>query len=416
MRLIFAIILTTSLFSLTSCNRQSEENTFTRHLHGILAQSPGDMPGIDERLMRLREFAAGLNYGGVYLEDLRVVHVRASQWPGFELVFAQQEDWRNRGLIAEMLDFAGIEQDEFRATFAHRLTTVNLAGGFEFMLGNRAVYDFVRPYLRLREFAYLQNSGTTTRDEIVIIEIRDALLTHGANINPPPCHIPRPRYVVRFHNIEDMENQALINEMLDFAELSAEEVKLQHIPISLNFTHYDFVLVNPELAEFHIQRTRMTNLFREIRVLSVRRGAVMSVPITSFGSAGSCFGDGFRVGISPRYYDNQLLRRVILEYSGISADNIVFYEREPRLHLPPEQMPQYAALREFMDELNAPFWADRYAHDPVIIGIAINWHFNTHEFRNFRIGLYDIDLLTDEFRQKIFNATGVENLSFFDGH
>jgi len=426
------------------------EGTFSRHLESIrqLAQTWDDsqLSEQEKQLHRLREFARNLNAGGEELEDLRITRIwwhrhgpinvwcdRSQQGIDalFDLTFNHADDFNNTELIEEMLAFAGISEEDIY---------INLGGSnwvvlwgqvedIEFMLGNQAVYEFVRPYLRLREFAMKANSGTIYRDEAIITMVDDVHQQQPIGQELSSHFFPRYRI-----GISPLANEAEIaEEMLAFAGLHKNDVQFQVMDAHHWYIEQDFLRVNEEMGQFYKQNNRLHQFADLVRVRTVRRSVVMDFVMFGWSAAGGRgAGSGFQVTLSEEHTNNEELKETLLFFTGIDKDNIdfevagefIFGWTPTRADLTPEQNIDLDALEPFKSAANAPFWHDRYLHDPVIVSIGLDgeWDFNTNLFSltGFDIFLYDPDLLdlTDDeiiqrtatIKSEIMSVTGVENI------
>ncbi|MCL2356760.1 MAG: hypothetical protein FWC70_06345 [Defluviitaleaceae bacterium] len=421
---------------------RTEADTFSRHLEGIrhLAET-SDSPELSEhemQLHRLREFAANLNAGGTELDDLRITRIwghpnrslgtwcdvtEQARQVSFDLTFYHEDDFNNAELIAEMLDFAGIPADEIdiRPGGAGWVILWGQVADFEFMLGNRAVYEVVRPYLRLREFAMNANSGTIYRDDVIVTMIEDAH-QHQPLGEAVPSHFSS-RFRVGLSAAANRDE--ISEEMLAFAGLAAGDV--QFVPMDAHswYTEQDFLRVNEEMGQFYLQFERLRQFSELVQVRTARRGVMMETVMLSWSPAGSRgAGSGFHVDFAEKFAGNSDLEETLLFFTGISRDNIDFGVCEGRIfgwtptrqNLTPEQNADLDALEAFKREANAPFWADRDIHDPVIVRIGFDgdWNFDTGQFylTNFAVFLYDPDLTQiSALKDEIISATGVENIN-----
>ncbi|MCL2378806.1 MAG: hypothetical protein FWC77_06745 [Defluviitaleaceae bacterium] len=472
---VLVLSIFTMVLILTGCARNStneeaqeayaivpiaESNTFLRHLEGILqlpeatAELSPHTTEHNQQLTRLREFAKTLNDGGVELSDIRICGIIYHPGGGemwchdtnqlrpdvhFSVLFMHEADFNNAELIEEMLAFTGIPEENILISLSHT-GWVGMFWGHsyraEHMLGNQAVYDFMRPYLRLMEFAMEANRGTVNRDEIIITMVNDSHQQQPIGMidasDPlwsgffPRFNIGLSRHGYAMEGIKD--------EILEYAGLTANEVKFEMVDAHSWYMEHDFLRVNEEHDRFYHQFERLGQLWNLLPVRSARRDIVMDRVIISMSPAGSRGeGSGFYVGLQEHHADShQALKETILSYTGIDEDNLnleLSYALGMgwlplRRNLTPLRQADYDALQTFKSAVNAPFWDDKYLHDPVIVQIRLDgrWNFDSAEFAlsNFIIMLYDPDLenLTAQevarrtlgFKNEITAATGVSNI------
>ena len=427
--------------------RITQGGTFSRHLEDIrqLADSwEGPAPTEhDLQLMRLREFAANLNAGGTEISDLRIIRIlgptnrdagfgfwcdiaRRVRHTSFEVVFKHEEDFNNAGLIEEMLAFTGIPEESIRIDLSQTGNIIRYGGveHFEFMLTNRAVYEIAEPYLRLREFAMYANSDAVYLDYVVVISIVD-MHRQWYPAGLESSH----RFSIRL-SYEAFFNRELRYEMLAFAGIEQRDVIFQWTRVNPWEADQDI------LGPLHEQSKRLDAFMDLVMVRSVRRNIVMDM--VTWSLAPPDFrgdGSGFIVGLAEYNFYNTELRETLLAFTGIAGDNIKF---EPPLILSigwhptrgcltPGQQSHFDTLEAFQEKVNAPFWYDRYQHDPVIVRINLTgrWrlrspgHFILH---NYHIMLYDPDLAgrnnisiawrTRALRREIVATTGIRNIRF----
>jgi len=438
----------------------AESNTFMRQLDIImqLAETQEEPAPTEHeiQLQRLREFAKSLNDGGIEASDIRISNINSQgglTWGvrcertrqvmevSFGLRFMHEADFNNAELIKEMLDYADISETEIHIT----LCDTGWIGGFggqveefEFLLGNRAVYEFTRPYIRLMEFAAKANSGTTYRHEIIVTRIEDTHQLHDIRTVPGPSRRFNiwlsPNIWLSTNSPDDLE---IINEMLEFAGLERDTVQ-----VGMEDAHFisghmaDFLLENDELNQLNRQTDMLIRFADLAAIYSVRRGIVIDRTVYSIGPPGPRADDyGFTVGLARHHIDNTALKEVLQVFTGIHEDNIDYKISglmwplgfgwvAGRGSLTPEQQMDYDALEAFMLRANAPFWYDKYLYDPVIVEIVLDgrWNYRTVDFTlsNFYIMLYDPELLemtgreirqhTLDLRNEIVSATGVRNI------
>lgn len=436
--------------SRTEIMHASESGTFSRHLESIrqLAETQ-DVPEPSEhelQLNRLREFARNLNAGGVELDDLRITriwghpHSSLGIWchqtqqarnVSFDLTFNHEDDFNNTALIEEMLTFAGILEEDIYINLGDSRWIIlwGQLENFDSMLGNQAVYEFVRPYLRLREFAMNANTGTIYSDEAIITMVDDVHQQQPIGEELASYFFPRFRVGIS----PSANRDAVAEEMLEFAGLEMSDVQFNVMDAQSWYTEQDFLRVNKEMGQFYTQFNRLHQFADLVQVRTVRRGIVMDFVIRSWSPAGGRgVWSNFIVTFSEEFAGNEELKETFLLFTGISRDNVDFEVAgeyflgwaPTRANLTPQQNADLDALESFKSTANAPFWYDRYLHDPVIVNIGFDgeWDFNTNQFSlsGFDIFLYDPDLLdlTDEeiiqrtamLKDEIISATGVENI------
>ena len=367
--------------------RITEGGTFGRHLEYIMQLGPYWEPPPTEhefQLQRLREFAKKLNAGGTDLSDLRITRVwghpgrtlgtwcertQQARQVSFDLTFNHEEDFDNAELIEEMLTFAGICEDDIsiNLSFTGYLMLWGNVSQFEFMLSNAAVYEFVKPYLRLREYAMYVNSGTTFLDEVVITYIDE-----------------------------------------DFLQVNEE--------LGALYNQFKRLLLFSDLV---MVRSARRNIVMDLVIWGMS-------PAASRGE-----GSGFSVSLDECSLHHEDFKKTLHAFTGIAKDNIDFepamifgWYHPTRHNLTPRQQAQYDALLAFKEYVNAPFWYDSYLHDPVIVQINLGgrWNHNMRRFilTHFDVMLYDPELLgltdseiirrTSSLGHQITAATGVRNI------
>jgi len=426
--------------------RITQGGTFSRHLEDIrlLGDRWPTLTEHDMQLMRLREFAKNLNAGGTELSCLRVTYVWGHPYRStvtwcditqqvyhrfFDVTFMHEEDYNNAALIEEMLAFMGIHKDSIRITLNQtgQVAVIGNAGHFEFLLPNQAVYEVMRPYLRLRDFAMRANSAAAGRDETVVISVVDAHRLRA--IGQELAGVAYPRFYVRLSQ-RAFSDRELRYEMLDYAGLEPHEVAFQWTRVNPWEANQD--IIGPQ----HEQQMRLSAFMDLVGVRSARRNIVMDM--VTWGWAPPGFrGDSssFTVGVAEYNFNNMELRETLLAFTGIAEDNIEF---EPpmifsvswhpiRRDLTPRRQVNYDTLRAFQEKVNAPFWYDRYQHDPVIVQVNLvgRWRLRSHSrfiLHNYHIMLYDQDLAgrsnisiawrTRALRREIVAATGIRNIRF----
>jgi len=346
----------------------------------------------------------------------------------FDLTFFNESDMRDDALIAEMLAFAGIDEDTISIDAWQGVVPWRY---YDFLLANKAVYEFARPYLRLRDFAMQANSSTRYEYEIVVTGISDILQQWDMMEGDIPDHF-FPRFIVGI-SPRYIDNQELISEILRFAGLEESEVQFESMGHNSFYTEQDFLRVNEALDTYYRQWERLNDFIDLLPVRTVKRGLILDWPVNMWSPAGSRGdGSGFNVGFSSQaHMDNEELKEALLIFTGIDRDNIDFEVvgeftvgwTPTRENLTPEQLRALDMLEAFVEKVNAPFWQDRYTHDPVVVRIELtgDWDWEgTEEFTlsAFTLFLYDPDLLdltTDELadrtvalREEIAAVTGVE--------
>jgi len=385
------------------------------------------------QINRLREFAANLNAGGIEMSDLRIIEVaNCSSMPNsVSVMFMHEDDYNNTELIAEMLDFTGIcEDDIYIRLLTWGFKILAWEGHYEFMLPNQAVYNFLKPYLLLREFAMYANSGTIYRDEIVVTRITDfhQSLLIGSEI---PQHLSL-RYNVSLS--PNSFNNKVKTEILVFAGLEANEVQFTEMAATNFFA--DFLLANEEWLHLSLQYERLRAFQDLIVVRSARHDTIMERVLERVFAADFHWKESgdpyFSVKMQECMYNNKELREALLAFTGIADDRISFELYEPcvfgqhmsRHSLTPAQLTDLETLEAYMEKVNAPFWYDRYQHDPVIVRIAMTCRSAQHGcvLREYIITLYDPDLIgrsrlgiawhTRSLRADIIALTGVSNFRF----
>ena len=435
----------------TEVTSVTDSPTFSRHLANIrqLAETLEE-PGLTEhdiQLSRLREFAKNLNDGGTELSDLRITRIwghpgrtlgtwcdrtEQARQVSFDLTFANADDFNNAELIAEMLAFAGIPEDEIAISLGSTEWIIlwGQVEHFDFMLVNRAVYEFAQPYLRLREFAMNTNRGTVYRDDVIVTMIDDIHMQRPIGEELPSYFSPRFRVGLSPAGFADRE---LTDEMLAFAGIERDNVEFMVVSAHSWYTEQDFLRINEEMSQFYQQFIRLQQFADLIPIRSVRRDIVMDNVWGSLSPAGSRGdGSGFHMGFRPEHYANDELRETFFIFTGIDRDNVDFEIAgeivvgwtPTRNNLTPEQNMDFDALEAFKATANAPFWNDRYLHDPVIVNIGLDgrWNYDTGNFTltQFIVALYDpelLDMTAEEaalrntpLREEIIAATGVENI------
>ncbi|MCL2362312.1 MAG: hypothetical protein FWC73_10935 [Defluviitaleaceae bacterium] len=430
--------------------RITDGGTFLHHLEDIrqLAETwelpEPYIPAATEhdlQLERLREFATNLNTSGTEISDLRIIHIEGNpswwtDWPrSIHVMFKHEEDYNNAELVAEMLAFVGICEDDI---YIQRLTwgfyIHGWPGTFEFMMPNQAVYELLMPYLRLREFAMYVNSGTTYRDEIVVTQIIDFHQSHPIGWEIPPRLFPR--YSVGLS--PNAFTREIKSEILTFAGLEENDVQFEEVVADSLFI--DFLLVNEEWMQLRHEYERLRTFQDMVMVRSARRNIAMDRVLGWAGTSGFRHSGpddpDFNVGLPECTFYNEALRETLLTFTGIAEDNIYFFLYDPdffgsfhtptRHWLTPSQQIELETLEAFQEKVNAPFWYDRYLHDPIIVRIDISGRRRSHSghfvMREYEIILYDPDLIgltsieiawrTRDLRAEIVAATGVSNFRF----
>jgi len=426
-----------------------ESITFARHLEDIRQRAeiwespePDTAPAEHKlQLGRLVEFAYNLNAGGIEKSDLRIVAagcILNQRWnnENFQVRFQHEEDYSNAQLIAEMLDFTGICEDDILIYASTSWNTVNATPGqHEFMMSNQAAYEFLAPYLRLREFTMHVNSGTTYRDEIVITFINDSY--QWLPIGWERSYYDLPRYSIYLS--PNAYSDEIKSEILDLTGINRDDVRFYaQEPMHL---HSDYLLVNEEWMQLRQYNERLRRFEELADVRSVRQNIVMGRVVERAGISISRLQDDylpdFSVILRESMYYNENLRETLLAFTGIAEDNVHFMSMASNFFptpyiranyiLTPSQQIEFEALEAFKEEVNAPFWYNRYLHDPVIIRIDLSgrWRSNHHSrfiLRNYVIVLYEPDLAgltntqiarhTRGLRDEITAATGVSNIRF----
>jgi hypothetical protein len=294
------------------------------------------------------------------------------------------------------------------------------------------------PLSRLHEFAWGANYGTVYYHEVVITSVHRGL--------PNPYIVPRvPTFEVGFGSLEHLENMELRSEILEFTGIEEDDIWFRFIPVNSSYAEFEFVRVNAELAELYEKWTRLNEFSEILRLTSVRRGIGMgnlagAMGPPTRGAAPFRFTDGtysqrymFQVGLCREFYGDEEIIALLLEFTGISPDEIVFWDNTyservrgnsiARAELDAEQTAQLLALEAHRDTVNAPFWQDKFQHDPVITGISwwVAFRIDGGESTlQFTISLYDETFLdlpweelyeaTADIRREITAATGVENI------
>jgi len=387
------------------------------------------------QLDRLREFATNLNAGGTELSDLRIIEI-ADNPDGprhIHVMFMHEDDYNNAELVAEMLEFTGIcEDDIYIRVSASDFRLFAREGHYEFMLSNQAVYDFLKPYLLLREFAMYANSGTTYVDEIVVTSIINNYDPLRIDHEIPPRRFPG--YSVGLS--PNAFNDEVRDEIMAFTGLARPEVQFTMM-VADDF-RFDFLQGNDEWMQLAQQRERLHAFQDLIVVRSVRQDIIMDRVLARVANA--CFrfkepGDPF-FGVMLRecMYDNAELKEALLAFTGIDEDNISFLLYDPFIHgtnmhtlsrhwLTPRQRTDLEALETYMEQVNALFWHDRYRYDPMIVSVdPLGRQQHGFGLHQYIITLYDPDLIgrsridiawrTRSLRTEIIAATGVSNFRF----
>ncbi|MCL2415632.1 MAG: hypothetical protein FWD01_02360, partial [Defluviitaleaceae bacterium] len=381
--------------------------------------------------------------------DIRITHILETRWASedtvwtsydtvipemlgeiadafFHVTFFNYEDVHNNQLIAQILEFTGIDEENISFDYASEIA---IWGEYpDFLLVNRAVAEFARPYFRLTEFAANINSQSVRAEDVVITKIQDHLhfidIIEDANLPSDSF-----RFTVGLSSTEYLNNRELIiNDILEFVGLDESDISFQYHDISFHIPNDDFLMANEGLRELVQQREYLNEFINLTFVRSIQQNYIIKSPIISAGLAAEGSDSyRFKVGFSEEsFMNNQYLREVLTAFTGINGENIDFELLEPRRgvgvgneafnRLSPEMQADLIALEEYMEIVNAPFWQDRYAHNPVIALITISWDFPD----NFVVFLYNPELLdlteeeiaehTAEFRNEIIAATGVENI------
>jgi len=183
----------------------------------------------------------------------------------------------------------------------------------------------------------------------------------------------------------------------------------------------------------------------ESTVRTIRRGLFMETIISSitppsfyelYGQEWDCaallaLDLTFTIGVTCQaHLHNERLLGALMEFTEICSDNIrinVVEEIASGMHptrhgLRPSQRIFLEALEAYMDMVNAPFWYDMYANDPVITHIGLPNPNSDGSCDFFTVWLYDpafLDLCNDELaiytmdlRQEIIDFIGMDCYRF----
>jgi len=305
----------------------------------------------DEQLAALRRFAGTLNHGGIKFDDLVIVGIRDQYIPGsyrrvhidtgwvrsprFSVGFMRAEDITD-DIFSEMLAYTGIDDVDISMTVwiqPNRLF-------YDYLLENQAIRTLAEPHLRLRSFARRINSNTTYYHELTITSIQDYALIYyeyywaiaegillGESLPnrfsvqtisvDGSSELPPHRFLVGLANQAHLEDEALIQEILHYIGLEADDVIFSHFPIDIHYTsevRRDFLLVNAEIYKLYNQYKRINEF------LDMHPHISASVDPASRGHASPIsmiirFRD-------ERYLPDEELFTNMLDFAGVERDEI----------------------------------------------------------------------------------------------
>jgi len=299
----------------------------------------------DTQLATLRRFAGTLNQGGREVDDIVIVGIWNQYIPGsyrrvyfdtgrkphrFNVRFMHVEDITD-DIFSKMLAYTGIDEVDISMTAWFRPDNLF----HDFLLENQAVRILAEPHLRLRSFARRINSGTTYYHELTITNIEDsALIFHehywgmqdGRTISvdgPPPF-----RFAVGLASLAHLEDDALIQEILHYIGLEANDVRFFHFPVGSSYiyeTQQDFLLVNAEIYKLYNQFKRVNefldmhpNIDASVDAASCGRSPQSKLTIRFWGE---------------QYLPDEELFADMLDFAGIGRDEIrVFVHRRGVFH------------------------------------------------------------------------------------
>ena len=387
----------------------------------------------ERQLALLHEFATMLNTGGVELSDLRITRVWGHSYRGlgilndrtgepmqvsFDVSFFNEADMHDEALIAELLAYTGIKEDNI--SFSAWQGVVPFVY-YEFLLVNQAVYAFAKPYLLLHEFATNINSGTTYYHEVTVT----ALMDQGKFSDITWGDVHSPRFEVGLSTSELVNNQELISEILEYTGIDSDDIVFTQMAIDSRYIEADFLRVNAELMELYLQWNRLTEFMAMAQIRTVRRNLLMDSVMSSMSPANrgtipfpmgdGTMWDGFPFTLSlshQRHLDNEEFINNLLEFTGIAPEDIeislggrFYFGGPPRLTQSQQKIRE--SLEAFIDRANAPFWEDRYANDPVIVRMYVpdTWENMSDKFI---LWLYDMESLEQGLKEEIAEYTGVD--------
>jgi len=394
----------------------------------------------DIQLARLHEFATNLNRGSVALSDIIVTriwghpegHVMPDPITGldirilFDVGFFHTSTLHDEYLIEELLEFTGINRDDI-SFFAYPQVIPFVF--YEFLLVNTTINEFAQPHLRIKEFARNINSDTITYDEALITVFWDM----GQFVDLLQGGVMQPRFTIGLAVPELKYDANFISELLSFTGVSLDDIEFQQTDVGSHYIEFDFLHVNAELGELAQQWERLVQFSNLTTIRTIRRDIPMENLInfiapasvgmdTIIGADGRVIWDAsrFQVGFADKgYLTEDFLIDLMLEFTGIARDRIYLtsgdtsgWQISPR-DLNAEQRIIFELLDDFMETVNAPFWQDRHAHDPVIVKIDLPtpemwaWAMPEDEVSNhFTIWLYDLENL-EAVSAEIISFTGI---------
>jgi hypothetical protein len=186
-------------------------------------------------------------------------------------------------------------------------------------------------------------------------------------------------------------------------------------------------LGDPDEGELRRERLGLLVTYL-LPVRSVRRGLVMDRVVTYWRVHGE-YGFTLVFSSAERRFNKELIE-TIMAFIGADTDNLdavftgafrsgwsLFHAERPegvgRGHFLPEQRAELEALEASIEIFNAPFWEDRYEHDPVIVRTGVNgyWEFEGTTFiiTSFTVYLYDPDSWDlSVLREALSEITGID--------
>ncbi|MCL2401827.1 MAG: hypothetical protein FWC90_04210 [Oscillospiraceae bacterium] len=186
-------------------------------------------------------------------------------------------------------------------------------------------------------------------------------------------------------------------------------------------------LGDPDEGELRSERLDLLVTYL-LPVHSVRRGLVMD-RVVAYWNTHSEY--SFTVVFSSAEHRfNKELIETIMAFIGTDTDNLdavftgalrsgwsLFHagrtESVGRGHFTPVQRAELEALEASIEIFNAPFWEDRYEHDPVIVRTGVNgyWDFEGTTFiiTSFTVYLYDLESWDlSVLREELSEITGID--------
>jgi len=389
----------------------------------------------NRQLELLYQFASNLNAGGVTLNDLVITRVWGDNVEGipindpftWDVLYTVNfyvsflNNLPSPQILDELLEFTGIVPDNIHFSASPSIIPFNF---YDFLLVNQAMYEYARPHFLLKEYARELNSGTLTRDDVIITMFNDFGLFH--DLSSPEFWFDE-RFLLGVMSTDIKDEPNFINDILSLTGLTIDDIEFMQQDVGNQYVEFQFLQVNEELGQLYEQWNLLRDFQNLAKVRSSRRGIIMEHVITFIspadvsGGAVTIGGDvwnmgNFQVGFGQNSYSaSDEIAEILVAFTGIPYENIDFMVGATATDagwtpfgLTPEQIDFIRLLDIYMETVNAPFWEDRHTFDPVIVRIdnpePLPW-FGEPTYV-FTIWVYNEDLI-DYITEDVMAFTGM---------